>query len=104
MLWRPIPRPVSGAPAANLPPPTPPSDNFSVSSTVHSPKTAIGQRRLKLSQILTAANQLTLVRMAFLPFVVIKLVEGHYRGALILFLFAGLSDGLDGLLARTLHQ
>lgn len=42
--------------------------------------------------------------MAFLPFVVIKLVEGHYRGALILFLFAGLSDGLDGLLARTLHQ
>jgi len=55
-------------------------------------------------QILTAPNQLTLVRMAFLPFVVIKLVEGHYRGALILFLFAGLSDGLDGLLARTLHQ
>lgn len=42
--------------------------------------------------------------MAFLPFVVIKLVEGHYRGALILFLFAGLSDGLDGLLARRLHQ
>jgi cardiolipin synthase len=81
-----------------------PSDNFFVSSTVHSPKTATGQRRLKLSQILTAANQLTLVRMAFLPFVVIKLVGGHYRGALILFLFAGLSDGLDGLLARTLHQ
>ena len=78
-----------------------PSDNFFVSSTVHSPKTAAGQRRLRLSQILTAANQLTLVRMAFLPFVVIKLVEGHYRGALVLFLFAGLSDGLDGLLART---
>jgi cardiolipin synthase len=59
---------------------------------------------VKLSQILTAPNQLTLVRMAFLPFVVIKLVEGHYKGALILFLFAGLSDGLDGLLARRLHQ
>jgi len=42
--------------------------------------------------------------MAFLPFVVIKLVEGHYRGALILFLLAGLSDGLDGLVARRLHQ
>jgi cardiolipin synthase (CMP-forming) len=75
-----------------------------VSSTTHSVKTSTGQRRVKLSQILTAPNQLTLVRMAFLPFVVIKLVEGHYRGALILFLFAGLSDGLDGLLARTLHQ
>jgi cardiolipin synthase len=62
------------------------------------------QTRLHLSQVFTAPNQLTLARMAFLPFVVIKLVEGHYRGALILFLFAGLSDGLDGLLARTLHQ
>src|SRR5205823_1995757 len=75
-----------------------------VSSSLDSANVAAGQRRVKLSQILTAPNQLTLVRMAFLPFVVIKLVEGHYRGALILFLFAGLSDGLDGLLARTLHQ
>lgn len=62
------------------------------------------QARLRLSQILAAPNQLTLARMAFIPFVVIKLVEGHYRGALILFLCAGLSDGLDGLLARRLHQ
>jgi len=62
------------------------------------------QARLKLSQILAAPNQLTLGRMAFIPFVVIKLVEGHYRGALILFLCAGLSDGFDGLLARRLHQ
>jgi cardiolipin synthase len=62
------------------------------------------QTRIKLSQILTAPNQLTLGRMAFLPFVVIKIIDGHYRGALILFLFAGLSDGLDGLLARRLHQ
>ena len=75
-----------------------------MSSSLDSANVAAGQRRVKLSQILTAPNQLTLVRMAFLPFVVIKLVEGHYRGALILFLFAGLSDGLDGLLARTLHQ
>src|SRR5213078_4237185 len=49
-------------------------------------------------------NQLTLLRMAFLPFIVIKLVEGHYGWALALFIFAGLSDGLDGLLARTLNQ
>jgi len=42
--------------------------------------------------------------MAFLPFVVIKIIDGHYRGALILFLFAGLSDGFDGLLARRLQQ
>lgn len=40
----------------------------------------------------------------FVPFIVIKLVEGHYSSAIILFVFAGLSDGLDGLLARKLKQ
>jgi cardiolipin synthase len=59
---------------------------------------------VKLSQLLTAPNQLTLLRMMFLPFIVIKLVEGHYSLALTLFVLAGLSDGLDGLLARTLKQ
>ena len=92
----------------SLPPqlqtPTPPSDNFLVHFTAESTEARLRQNRVRLSQILTAPNQLTLARMAFLPFVVIKLVEGHYGGALILFLFAGLSDGLDGLLARRLHQ
>ena len=38
---------------------------------------------MKLSQILTAPNQLTLLRMIFVPFVVIHLVEGHYLWALV---------------------
>jgi cardiolipin synthase len=59
---------------------------------------------LKLSQLLTAPNQLTLLRMGFVPFIVINLVAGHYKWALILFVLAGMSDGLDGLLARTLKQ
>jgi cardiolipin synthase len=59
---------------------------------------------VKLSQILTAPNQLTLLRMIFVPFIVIHLVEGRYLWALIVFVVAGFSDGLDGLLARTLHQ
>src|SRR5215467_12566334 len=54
--------------------------------------------------VLTAPNQLTLLRMLFLPFIVINLVKHDYKWALLLFIFAGLSDGLDGLLARTLHQ
>jgi cardiolipin synthase len=78
-------------------------DNRSVdsgtSSEIPSPKAA-----LKLSQILTAPNQLTLVRLAFLPFIIIEMFEGRYGWALILFVLAGLSDGLDGLLARLLHQ
>jgi len=59
---------------------------------------------VKLSQVFTAPNQLTLLRMVFVPFIVIHLVDGHYRWALILFIVAGFSDGLDGLLARRLHQ
>lgn len=59
---------------------------------------------MNLRQMLTAPNQLTLLRMLFLPFIVINLVKDDYKWALILFVLAGLSDGLDGLLARKLHQ
>jgi cardiolipin synthase (CMP-forming) len=59
---------------------------------------------MKVSEIFTAPNQLTLLRMVFVPFIVIELVEGRYFWALILFVIAGFSDGLDGLLARKLHQ
>jgi len=58
---------------------------------------------VKLSQLLTFPNQLTLLRMTFLPFIVIKL-DGRYGVALILFVLAGMSDGLDGVLARALKQ
>ncbi len=59
---------------------------------------------MKLSQVFTAPNQLTLLRMVFVPFIVIHMVDGHYLWALLLFIIAGFSDGLDGLLARRLHQ
>jgi cardiolipin synthase (CMP-forming) len=59
---------------------------------------------VKLSQIFTAPNQLTLLRMIFVPFIVIQLVDSRYLSALVLFVIAGFSDGLDGLLARKLHQ
>ena len=59
---------------------------------------------MKLRQLLTAPNQLTMLRMIFLPFIVNSLVKHDFKWALGLFLLAGVSDGLDGLLARTLHQ
>ena len=59
---------------------------------------------MNLRQILTAPNQLTLLRMIFLPFIVINVVKHDFKWALALFVLAGVSDGLDGLLARTLHQ
>lgn len=35
---------------------------------------------------------------------VLAILDARYRTAFVLFIIAGLTDGLDGLLARTLHQ
>ncbi len=56
------------------------------------------------SQLLTAPNQITLLRLIFIPFVIMTIVDGDWTWALGLLIAAGLSDALDGLLARTLHQ
>jgi cardiolipin synthase len=52
----------------------------------------------------TAPNQITLLRLIFIPFVIISVFDGNWRWALALLMAAALSDALDGLLARTLHQ
>ena len=57
-----------------------------------------------IRQLRSAPNQLTLLRLIFIPFVVISVVEDRYGWALALFVLAGLSDALDGLLARLLKQ
>jgi cardiolipin synthase (CMP-forming) len=54
--------------------------------------------------IWTYANQLTLLRMVFVPCFVLLLIYGHPKSATVIFLLAGLTDGLDGLLARKLQQ
>jgi cardiolipin synthase len=53
---------------------------------------------------LTAANQLTLLRMLLIPAFVILIVYGYPGWALLVFGFAGLTDGLDGLVARRAGQ
>jgi cardiolipin synthase len=57
-----------------------------------------------IRQLWTAPNQLTLLRLVFIPFIVISVVENEWGWALSLFLAAAISDGLDGLLARLLKQ
>jgi len=54
--------------------------------------------------ILTVANQLTLLRMALSPLLVVAVLSHEYTWALILFVVAGVSDLLDGLIARLGHQ
>ncbi len=55
-------------------------------------------------RILTVPNQLTFLRLAFLPFFIIAIKYGNFRVAIAIFVLAGLSDGLDGVLARGLNQ
>ena len=57
-----------------------------------------------LSQFRAAPNLLTLMRLFIIPFLVIEILDGHYRISFALFIVAGISDALDGLLARWLSQ
>ena len=52
----------------------------------------------------TVPNQITLLRLGILPFFLILIAYEHYRYALLILVLAGLSDGIDGLLARRLNQ
>jgi len=49
---------------------------------------------------LTLANQLTLIRLALVPAFVILVLYGRMGWALAAFVTAGITDGLDGLIAR----
>lgn len=57
-----------------------------------------------LSRYRTTPNLLTLLRICMAPFLVAAILEHHYALSLGLFVCAGLTDALDGLLARLLKQ
>lgn len=59
---------------------------------------------IRKSRILTVPNELTFLRLAFLPFFIIAIKYDRYDLALGILVAAGISDGLDGLLARLLNQ
>jgi len=52
----------------------------------------------------SAPNLLTLLRICLAPVLVSTVLEGRFQLSLALFLVAGLTDALDGTLARLLHQ
>ncbi|PKN34577.1 MAG: CDP-diacylglycerol--glycerol-3-phosphate 3-phosphatidyltransferase [Deltaproteobacteria bacterium HGW-Deltaproteobacteria-19] len=49
-------------------------------------------------------NSLTLLRIILVPAIVILLMQGSFKVAILVFLISGLTDVLDGYLARVLHQ
>jgi len=53
---------------------------------------------------LTLANQLTLLRIMLIPAFVLLVLYGHLGAALLTFLIAGITDALDGLIARLAGQ
>ncbi len=53
---------------------------------------------------MTIPNLLTIVRVLLTPVVVILLLEERLSEALFVFVVAGLTDGLDGLIARLYKQ
>ncbi|HEX5434863.1 MAG TPA: CDP-alcohol phosphatidyltransferase family protein [Candidatus Angelobacter sp.] len=57
-----------------------------------------------MRQLRSAPNLLTLLRLIFIPFVVIAVQQHLYLWALGIFIAAGITDGLDGLLARIFNQ
>jgi len=57
-----------------------------------------------IQQLRSAPNLLTLLRLIFIPFIVIAIQQQRYMVALGIFVFAGITDGLDGLLARLFNQ
>jgi cardiolipin synthase len=54
--------------------------------------------------VLTVANQLTMLRMAMVPLLVLLALQEQYTWALVVFVVAGLTDALDGYIARHGHQ
>src|SRR5579875_1309243 len=57
-----------------------------------------------MNDLRATPNLLTFLRLCIVPFLVLAVLDGHFQLAFGLFVLAGITDALDGLLARILHQ
>lgn len=78
--------------------------DVALASTHMASTTRLYRQEKLLAQLGSAPNLLTLLRLGILPFLVIAILDHRFQAALVLLFLAGASDGLDGLLARLLHQ
>jgi len=58
----------------------------------------------RFSSFRAAPNLLTLLRICLAPFLVAAILDDHYALSFALFVVAGLTDALDGFIARLLKQ
>jgi cardiolipin synthase (CMP-forming) len=54
--------------------------------------------------MLTLANQLTMVRLVSIPLLIMLLLSNQHGWAFVVFVLAGVTDALDGLIARRWSQ
>jgi len=52
----------------------------------------------------TIPNLISIMRLALVPFIVWTLLEGQFIQSFVLFVVVGVSDGVDGFIARNFNQ
>jgi cardiolipin synthase len=57
-----------------------------------------------MNELRATPNLLTFLRLCMVPFLVLAVLDGRFQLAFALFVLAGITDALDGTLARLLHQ
>lgn len=55
-------------------------------------------------QIWTLPNRLSVIRILFIPVIILCMEKGFFFAAFLLFIVAGMTDGLDGFIARKLSM
>lgn len=65
---------------------------------------SLRKERFDQARLINIANGLTAVRVLLVPVVAYLLIAGRFRLALFVFAVCGISDSLDGVLARWLRQ
>jgi cardiolipin synthase len=50
------------------------------------------------------ANIITIVRLLFTPLIIWLILSGYYKTSFIFFILCGLSDAIDGFIAKNLTR
>lgn len=53
---------------------------------------------------MTLPNFITIARFIMVPLIILAMIDGDMLAAFLLFILAGLSDGIDGFIARQFNQ
>jgi cardiolipin synthase (CMP-forming) len=98
------PRQVSRLALSLKPPASVPRDGASRTTNAFAHEPMPDRSRARFNPLHATPNLLTVLRICLAPFLVSAILESRYRLSFALFVAAGLTDALDGTLARWLSQ